>query len=310
MIAIRRAHPRDLAACRALLPECHSPATFYLVAADSKVIGAAAFHRIGETIRILGVAVEERHRGHGIGSRLLAETARLGGSIIAAFDAVKYPLAAGWIESRQFVYSEGVTSVEAPLQPVLDDMSARIARIRHRIPKNVRIANLAEADQHEIAKIWAREVMRRPSLSIELAMAEWRLPEWRHSLVIFGGTALAAFALIRVSGSQLEMRANYVAAGFRSSWAGVLLRYEAVRRAVECGCSRAIYQWNDGVRDTQRAAVRGNARVTARHLTYAFNGRQMSVSNSAGGVSRGLLMYSSNAGASAASRPDAGSHVP
>jgi len=48
------------------------------------------------------------------------------------------------------------------------------------------------------------------------------------------------------------------------------------------------------------------ARATNAHSS----GRQISVSKSAGAVSLGLFRYSSNAGASAASRPDCTSHVP
>jgi GNAT superfamily N-acetyltransferase len=280
-LAIRPAGVDEAVGCRAVVPQAFppggsAPELFVASAAGGEIAGVAAMAWVPGGFPVL-VRVGEPWRRQGIGRALLqaAITAAAGetpalrawGPLGESCPEALLLQAAGFRTTRRLlVFETDAVRFRADMTALLDRL-----RAAGRVPRDVRLATLADAPAAEVISLVAGEFAASPyDVASRIAAGAANGYDPALSLVLARGAAVVGAMLCRRSGDVAEIDVNVVTPELRRGWANVLLLEGMARRCHVAGVVQFRFSCEEHVRDTLNLAQRSGARQLPTQVLLAL----------------------------------------
>jgi GNAT superfamily N-acetyltransferase len=287
-VSVRAAADREARACRLLLPEMFDAhqAPELLVAVlhnaeapdKSRLVGAAGIApsygpRRGSAV-FVHVTPSFRRRGVG---RALIEAAvascRRRWTVVHSLRPVpEESQAAQFLAACGFEPVDRIVHFEVDGLPFYADMLAVRRRLEshRRIPPNVRIVRLCDADPDAVADLVYRSIETSRAYVRSRFRPDCANPyDMRNSVVLTVEGQVRGALIYNWSGGVPVIEVRAVDPSLRGSWANALMLEEATRNAKERGALRFRFFASDKLTETLSLARRANAEQIRIELQYA-----------------------------------------
>lgn len=230
------------------------------------VAGVLSFRRLPHAFASLRLRVVRTERSRGVGSALLAaalDDARRSrvACVHARADAETEPDAARFLARRGFSHTFRLVTVEGDV----DALRTPVALVRKRleacgrIPRDSRVASLADAPREEMARLYAEHIAHNPELASTLSHPSFRDGGLVDSPVIMNGRQIVGFLLWSLEGAVAHVHARVVSPEHRGRWPNAVLLAEGLARAAHAGATRTRFDIPGGNRDSLKLARRLHA---------------------------------------------------
>lgn len=272
-ISLRAPFGPEVAACRALLPECYQrgDASNVLLAVDgNRIAGAAAFNYGIERVVGVRLRVVRGCRRRGIGSALLraveASAARVGfAEVWVRSNATAEPDAEPFLRANGYRPERSLHAVEGDLSIFRDYLLGLRERILRsgRVPESAAIVGLDQVPRAQVAALYATYISGIRDLDPAAAQPRFT-PKYIEGSTVALVDAVAHGLLmceLNDGAGVMTVEARVVTPGHRGDWINCLMMARSLELAWAAGSRRVKFGAPGDNRDTLKLMRRCNGKI-------------------------------------------------